>query len=342
MRTTRSVCLTALAIAALASDAQSFTTAPNGSIQRSNNVIKQQQQQQSALLASPDDDSSSDAKKKGGLETNMRSKLLTESIAPWRTLRLFLYGALGSGAFLGGLINGSGAIAGSASPEFNLNTELLNLGIDFGAVALFAVLFRWDLSQQDELTGKVDDRIELKKKQKVVKKGMKERESLMASLPLEIAVSTTGESRTALVGELQAGARQHVIVVIGPKKACREALIGANLLKMDFAMSNVLVVPYETEGRKVTDMEAPANAGFGQDSRPMYETQPYVATAPRDEWKSFVDQEMKDAVEQNGDSVKKDGIVLVVANNGKVIRRGVGTVPWRQIVTELDDSVAAK
>ena len=66
----------------------------------------------------------SESKKKGGLDGNMRNKLLSESIAPWRTLRLFLYGALGSGAFIGGLINISGAIAGSNSPEFNLNTEV--------------------------------------------------------------------------------------------------------------------------------------------------------------------------------------------------------------------------
>ena len=66
----------------------------------------------------------SDKKKKGGLDESMRNKLVTESIAPWRTLRLFLYGSLGSGAFVGGLINGSGAIAASASPEFNLQTEV--------------------------------------------------------------------------------------------------------------------------------------------------------------------------------------------------------------------------
>ena len=70
-----------------------------------------------ALFAEP--------KKNGGLDTAMRSKLVTESIAPWRTLRLFFYGALGSGAFIGGLINISGAVAGSNRPEFNLNTEVL-------------------------------------------------------------------------------------------------------------------------------------------------------------------------------------------------------------------------
>jgi Low psii accumulation1 / Rep27 len=60
----------------------------------------------------------------GGLEEGMRNKLVAESIAPWRTIRLFLYGALGSGAFVGGLINLSGAVAASNSPEFNLETEV--------------------------------------------------------------------------------------------------------------------------------------------------------------------------------------------------------------------------
>ena len=69
-------------------------------------------------------ESNSNNQKKGGLDGNLRSKLVSESIAPWRAVRLFLYFALGSGAFIGGLINGSGAIAGSASPEFNLNTEV--------------------------------------------------------------------------------------------------------------------------------------------------------------------------------------------------------------------------
>jgi hypothetical protein len=67
---------------------------------------------------------SSNNKEKGGLEEGMRNKLVTESIAPWRTIRLFLYGALGSGAFIGGLINISGALAASNSPDSNLQTEV--------------------------------------------------------------------------------------------------------------------------------------------------------------------------------------------------------------------------
>jgi hypothetical protein len=83
-----------------------------------------------------------ESKKKVGLDGKMRSKLLSETIAPWRSLRLFLYGSLGSGAFIGGLINGSGAIAASASPEFNLNTEVCaSLVKDARLFELFVIHF---------------------------------------------------------------------------------------------------------------------------------------------------------------------------------------------------------
>jgi hypothetical protein len=66
-------------------------------------------------------------KKKGGLDENVRNKLVTESIAPWRSLRLFLYAALGSGAFLGGLVNLSetlAAMSGAKGPEVDMSTEV--------------------------------------------------------------------------------------------------------------------------------------------------------------------------------------------------------------------------
>ena len=278
-------------------------------------------------------------KKKGGLDEGMRNKLVSESIAPWRTIRLFLYGSLGSGAFIGGLINISGAIAGSNGPEFNLNTELLNVGIDFGAVALFAFLAKYDLDKQAELQTKVDEKIERKKQNKQVAKGMKERESLLKSLPLQITVSGDGDTRDATVGELQAGAKQHMIIVAGPRKACKDALIGANLLKMDFAMSNVLVVPYETDA-ETTDGQSRPSGGFGE--KPIYERQPYIAYASGKDWDDYLKMEMDDALKQSGDNAKEEGIALVVANNGKIIRRGVGTVPWRQMVESLEQEINPK
>lgn len=87
----------------------------------------------SVLLGREDDtidEVASKTNKKGGLDAKVRSKLLTESIAPWRTLRLFLYFSAGSGALIGGLITLSGVAAalGGAKPDVDLNVEALNLG----------------------------------------------------------------------------------------------------------------------------------------------------------------------------------------------------------------------
>lgn len=279
---------------------------------------------------------SDNKKRKGGFDESMRNKLVTESIAPWRTLRLFVYGAFGAGAFIGGLINGSGAIAASASPEFNLQTELVNIGIDFGIVVLMGVCAKFDLDKQSELQGKVDEKIQRKKEMKSINKAMKGREAALQSLPLEITIGADGTTRSAKVADLQKGAKQHMIIVAGPRKACKDALIGANLMKMDFAMSNVLVVPYQTDGDSTEQLSRPSG-GFGD--RPSYETQPYIARPTDAEWDDYIAQEIKDAVEQNGENVKTDGIAIVVANNGSIIRRGIGTVPWRQMVEQLEETI---
>jgi hypothetical protein len=210
---------------------------------------------------------------------------------------------------------------------------LLNVGIDFGAVAFFAICAKLDTDQQSELQLKVDDKIERKKEMKVRNKGLQEREKLFKTLPVDIVVSLDGATRSATVGELQAGAKQHMIVVAGPRKACKEALIGANLLKMDFAMNNVMVVPYETDSDQV-EVQSRPSGGFGD--KPSYEKQAYIARASGEVWDDYIQKEVADAIEQNGESVRTEGIALVVANNGKIIRRGVGTVPWRQMVEQLE------
>jgi hypothetical protein len=211
----------------------------------------------------------------------------------------------------------------------------LNVGIDFGAVALFAVLAKFDLDGQAELQTKVEEKMQRKKEQKVVTKGMKEREKILQTLSVEITIGVDGATRKASVGEMQAGAKQHMIIVAGPRKACKDALIGANLLKMDFAMSNILVLPYET-GVVAAEVQAPSG-GFGD--KPIYEKQAYIAKASGEAWAEYIESEMADALEQSGNNAKEEGIAIVVASNGKIIRRGVGTVPWRLMVEELDQEI---
>lgn len=203
-------------------------------------------------------------------------------------------------------------------------------------MALFLVLAKFDSDKGAELQSKVGEKIQQKKEQKVVTKGMEERQKILRSLPLDIIVSTEGDTRQASVGELQAGAKQHMIIVAGPRKACQDALVGANLLKMDFAMNNVLVVPYET-GVDSAEAQSRPSGGFGD--KPIYEQQTYIARAFGEDWADYINSEMDDAVKQSGESAREEGIAIVIANNGKVIRRGVGTVPWRLMVQELEEKV---
>lgn len=207
-------------------------------------------------------------------------------------------------------------------------------------MAVFALLARFDLKKQEELNEKVGERIEKKRELQKALKGMKERELELGSLRLDIQVAADGSTKDASVKELQAGAKQHMIIVAGPKKACRDALVGANLLKMDFAMSNVLVVPYETSTSAAERQSRPEGSGFAD--RPIYERQAYVARPSGEGWEEYIKAEMDDAVEQNGENAKEEGIAIVVSSNGKVIRRGVGKVPWRQMVEQLDETVGGK
>jgi len=303
------------------------------------------------LKASADDDDEYIAERKKMFDINdsedigERTKLISESIAPWRTLRLFLYGSAASGAFVGGLITLSGAIAamngGGLRPDVDMNTEYLNLGIDFGAVAIFGILAKFDLDKGRELNEKVEAKLQRKKDQKVIVSQMREREKQLLKLNLSFQVDTDGTCMESTVDAIQKGAKQHVILVAGNKKAIKDALLGANLLKLDFAMSNILVVPYNVDNKEKNVKRA--STGFGEDTRPTWETAPYVASTAGEGWDSYIESELSDAIKQDskGDvsKLKEEGIVIVLANDGKVIRRGVGKVPWRQMVNELDDSV---
>jgi hypothetical protein len=214
--------------------------------------------------------------------------------------------------------------------------QIVDIAIDFGAVGVMLFAAKFDIEKQSELQEKVDEKIAQKLEMKKVTQGMKEREKLLGSLPLEVTVSDGGDRNEATVSDLQLGAKQHMIIVVGPRKACKDAMIGANLLKMDFALKNVLVVPYETDS-DFAEIRSRPGGGFGD--RPSYETQPYIARPASNQWDEFVRQEMADAVKQSGESAKNEGIAIVVANTGKIIRRGVGTVPWRQIVEQLEETV---
>ena len=101
--------------------------------QSSSSTCRHVPQQWSTTIYNSNDDGDGDSaptsrrrRKAAGLDPEMRSKLLSESIAPWRTVRLFVYVAAGSGALLGGLITLSGVAAAlsGARTDVDFNTEV--------------------------------------------------------------------------------------------------------------------------------------------------------------------------------------------------------------------------
>jgi len=156
-------------------------------------------------------------------------------------------------------------------------------------------------------------------------------------IDLRVSEDTAVPLQRASVEAVQSGGKQHMVVVIGPRKAIRDALLAANILKMEFSVRDVLIVPYELNKKKDEDKIKPdGQKGFGSNSRPTWEMQPYVAQPAGEEWDEYVQSELNDAIAQNGEKVKEEGIAIIVANTGEIIRRGVGKVPFRQIVEELE------
>ena len=70
-----------------------------------------------------DDDNNNNKKP---FDEKLRSKLVSEAIAPWRTVRLFLYGTLGASALVGGLITAAGTAAAlqGLRPDLDLNEQV--------------------------------------------------------------------------------------------------------------------------------------------------------------------------------------------------------------------------
>lgn len=210
--------------------------------------------------------------------------------------------------------------------------QYVNLAIDFGAVLAFVLAYRFDIGKAAELNENVSAKLEAKKDSKKIAGALKERDATIANLKVNVRVSDDGKQmKEATVKEVQAGAKQHLIIVVGERSAIKDALFSAKLV--DFAVRDVLIVPYElaTDAEKATR----PTGGFGQ--RPSWESAPYVADPSGAEWDAYVNEELQDAIKQNGEGVRKDGIAIVVKNTGSVVRRGVGKVPWRDMVEELEE-----
>ncbi|GMH88696.1 hypothetical protein TrST_g13663 [Triparma strigata] len=228
--------------------------------------------------------------------------LLAESIAPWRTLRLFTYTSFGSGAFLGLLITLSNLAAPdnmkTSDPDSNLP---LNALINFIAVSGFAAAGYFDVKKGKELEGKVDDKFARKLK---VKEEEMEAKIVWNGVKDEKVVMNGGEFS---LKELKTK-RLSIVFISGSPSYLKETLLSAKLSK-NVIKTNGLI------------LSLPSNKSFEK-------VEEYVGYYSSSISK-VMDVEVKKAKEQG--AKVEEGVVVVLGKNGKVVRRGIGRVDWRKI-----------
>mmetsp|Transcript_22082 Transcript_22082/g.28597 ORF Transcript_22082/g.28597 Transcript_22082/m.28597 type:complete len:203 (+) Transcript_22082:582-1190(+) len=134
------------------------------------------------------------------------------------------------------------------------------------------------------------------------------------------------------VSDLNEKAEQHIVVIGGSEAMVKDSLLSAKIMKDQFRKDQTLVVPVKISSEKSS---LPTAKGFAMN--PEYMTQGFVAPPYQlDKWQELLEEEILDAEAQGAEKVRKQGIVLVLRNDGKIIRRGLGVPIWKQVLDELE------
>jgi hypothetical protein len=141
-----------------------------------------------------------DAEASKAAPTNF-DRLKEESANPFRTFRLFLYGASGASALIGGLTSCAqlAGTLGDAPAALPLSTVVTNLGVDFGVVAAAVALYRFENANRDAELADAARSDVIKKAPRLSKDAMSQREAVLKGLPLTVMVDDAGGTKRATV-----------------------------------------------------------------------------------------------------------------------------------------------
>ncbi|WIA12497.1 hypothetical protein OEZ85_012530 [Tetradesmus obliquus] len=228
-----------------------------------------------------------------------RINLRSEAEAPFRSLRLVFYGFSVASAGVAFLISIPQLIGATAGAPGALQTDqvLQNIGINLGAVALFAWLFSQDWKARDKQMARLA------------------REEALAGLPLQLA-----NGKRLRVGALQGASR--VVIAAGTQQQVSEALAAAEPYREQLERRGVLVVPLPVYGGDAADaMPAP-----GRDEL-RWRAQPLQPAS----WREWFDAQL--ALAPN--AVPERGLYVGLRLDGRVRASGMGQPPWARFAVEL-------
>ncbi|XP_062185865.1 protein LOW PSII ACCUMULATION 1, chloroplastic isoform X2 [Phragmites australis] len=248
------------------------------------------------------------------------AKIRSEVLSPFRSVRMFFYLAFMASGALGGLIALTQLLPALANPARAVGAAetLKGLGIDVGAVSLFAFLYSRESKAKDAQVARLA------------------REERLSRLKLRVGAGDgeSGGGRPFQLSELRGTAR--LVIVAGPAEFVAESFRRSQPFLRELAERAVLAVPFATDGNtlelRFDEGEREEKDGDDKDdivakkSRRLWQLTP-VYTA---EWAQWLDDQKKLA------GVPPDSpVYLSLRMDGRVRGSGVGYPPWQAFVAQL-------
>ncbi|GER24982.1 hypothetical protein STAS_00530 [Striga asiatica] len=230
------------------------------------------------------------------------AKIRSEVLSPFRSLRMFFYLAFVASGSLGGLIALSQLIEALSNPSRAAQvSEILNgLGIDLGAVSIFAFLYYRDNNAKNAQLARLS------------------REESLSSLKLRV-----DEKRILPLSAFRGIAR--LVILAGPTSFIEESFRLSEPFSAGLVERGVLVVPLATDGN-LPDFEIQETGEIDVKRKRLWQLTPVLAP----EWNKWLDEQKKLA-----NVSPESPVYLSLRMDGRVRGSGVGYPPWNAFVVQL-------
>lgn len=238
-------------------------------------------------------------------EISSAAKIRSEVLSPFRSVRMFFYIAFIASAGLGTLITLPKLIfaLSNESRSLELPEILKNLGIDIGAVLLFAFLYIRENTSKNAQISRLS------------------REERLSGLKLRV-----DENRIIPISSLRGFAR--LVILAGPALFIQECFKSSKTFADGLLERGIRVVPFVTDGGKLEFefVDGDEEADFVDKKRRLWQLNPVFTS----EWESWINEQKKLA------NVSPDSpVYLSLRMDGRVRGSGVGYPPWNAFVAQL-------
>ncbi|KDP26437.1 hypothetical protein JCGZ_17595 [Jatropha curcas] len=266
---------------------------------RIHSIVHSKKQQASSITCSASNRPSSPT------DVSSTAKIRSEVLSPFRSVRMFFYLAFIASGALGGLIATTQLIAALTNPSraAEVPETLKSLGIDIGAVSIFAFLYYRENNAKQAQIARLS------------------REESLSNLKLRV-----NEKRIISVSSLRGIAR--LVICAGPQSYILESFRLSEPFTQSLLDRGVLVVPFPTDGN-LPSFEFDESEEMEEVTtrrKRLWQLNPIYVS----EWSEWLNEQKNLA----GVSLESP-VYLSLRLDGRVRGSGVGYPPWNAFVAQL-------